>query len=133
MSIMRNPKIKRHGSPSLDNLNIQHIRKMTGLDIISIFKYSVYDDIHCIGRYCGAYIIIGRNGKKYIGSSRDIYQRIKNHLSLNRSKKSVIEDHIVKMYMFITKDYRDATILERFFVNKIRGKVNKQLPVVDYK
>ena len=104
----------------------QQIRKNVGLDIISIFKYSAYENIPYIDRYCGTYIIIGRNGKKYIGSSRDVYKRIKNHLSLNRSKKSVIKDSITKIYMFITEDYIDATILERYFVNKIQGKLNKQ-------
>lgn len=66
-------------------------------------------------RVCGVYIIVGEDENKYVGSSRDVYGRIRSHIS----RKSNIET-ISKIYVYIVEDYKKAVELEKFFFDRLK-------------
>ena len=79
------------------NLKSKNIRDTSDLLLISDFKFDkfgdcegnprswsdVLKDINSLKSKSGVYFIINKiSGKKYIGSSRDLYRRFRSHFSL---------------------------------------------------
>ncbi len=67
---------------------------------------------------CGTYIITIKSGRRYVGMSSDLYNRIRRH-SCN----------IVSVSIYMTKNESEARILERWLLCELNPELNISKPV----
>lgn len=72
--------------------------------------------------YCGAYMIITRDGENYAGSTENFFERMYEHIYNTIKGK-------IPMFacLFETKDMCDAMILERWLIQKFNPPLNVNL------
>lgn len=92
-------------------------------DIIEYHITNVIDVVKNSGLFdlsrCGVYMLILADGKRYIGSSNDICQRILNH---NNSKR--FNCKIIAANVYITSDIFSARILELILIRDMKPELN---------
>lgn len=88
-----------------------------------IYAYDISDiNSKTVPDHCGAYIITTKSGRRYIGSSVNIYNRIKYHVT-NR------EEQIINVSVYLTDDEIDARNIERYLLYKFRPELNVHKPL----
>lgn len=96
-----------------DETGIQIIDKIKNIDIANI----PHD------RYCGVYVIIAKKGDSYIGSSIDIFERLRAHiLEGDLFRKNLQKIGCINVY--ITKNEYDARTVESILLEDIKPKLN---------
>ena len=105
----------------LENIGIDWICGRKYSKVITC-KYKI-DNIKSLykERKCGAYVIVRENGERYVGSSRDVYNRIRCHIYKNDSP-------IIDIYILLVEDYNKAIILEKYLYQNIDC-INKKEPM----
>lgn len=100
---------------------VKNIMDKSGIEIIYADNIS---DINSktVPDHCGAYIITTKSGRRYIGSSVNIHNRIKYHIT-NR------EEQIINVNVYLTDDETDARNLERYLLYKFRPELNAHKPL----
>lgn len=84
-----------------------------------IYAEDIYEiRSNTIPNNCGAYIITTNSGKRYIGSSVNVCNRIATHNI--RDKESIS--------IYLTENIDDAKILERWLIQKLNPELNIRRP-----
>lgn len=83
------------------------------------------EDVMYIPRKCGAYEIITKSGHMYIGSTKNLYNRLSVHIREQRSHTSLnIIEPIDHIYIYVTESYIDAKILEHCLIKDLNPRLN---------
>lgn len=105
---------------SNNKLMINRIKSDTKIDILGILENLSDDDM--IPKNCGAYIITALSGKRYIGSSINIFRRIRQHRSYMYWRKNSIDT----ITIFLTWDGIDARMVEYWLISELDPEINKE-------
>lgn len=101
---------------------VKNIANNTGIEIIYAEKDICIINPRTIPDHCGVYMITTKSGKRYIGSSVNIYNRIKYHMA-NR------DEQIITVDIYLTEDESDARDLEHWFLYMLRPELNTLKPI----
>lgn len=82
-----------------------------------------------IPRLPGAYVITTKSGYVYIGYSKNLFIRLRQHLSDSKNKSfmcSNIFEPIKRIQAYVTETPLDAKILESWLIRELRPKLNME-------
>lgn len=106
------------------NDEIKDILSEIGIEIIYV-KENI-NDINplTIPDHCGVYIIITESGKRYVGSSTNIYRRIMFHKC--NAKFKPFKEPIKSVSVYLVEEEAHARILEKLFIYRLKPELNGQ-------
>lgn len=108
----------------MSNIDIENIKNKTGVEIVYAEENIRYINSKTIPNRCGAYIITTKTGKRYIGMSSNMYNRMMTH-----SLGGYIEEPIEFINIYIAKNGGDARCLERWLIYELDPELNRSKPI----
>lgn len=122
---MRGLKISIELTPEKE---IESIISKTGIGVIYI-DHNVCNSM-LIPEHCGAYIITTKSGKRYVGSSTNIFERMRCHVYIGDIRRGkYIKEAIMSIGVYLTENYKDARVLERWLIYGLDPELNLLKPL----
>ncbi len=110
---------RRSRFPNKKNGNIDDKDRRNGLPVNTIVNIQI-DDMMKIGHTCGAYVLITKSGRTYVGCSTDIKKRVSHH----RTNREYYQDGIESVIVCATENIKDARRLEIILIHDIEPDIN---------
>lgn len=73
----------------------------------------------------GAYVITTKTGKRYIGSSNSLYNRLRSHMDYKESKN--VPEPVKSVCCYLTNSEVDARILEYWLIRELKPELNREI------
>lgn len=91
------------------------------INITSIIDNIPLEDICLITNSCGTYVITYVSEEKYVGSTKNLRDRLNNHV-----RNSNPECKIKSVRIYITENTFDSRLLEKVLIKELKPEINKR-------
>lgn len=91
------------------------------INITSIMDNIPPEDIYLLSNSCGVYILTFLSGKRYVGSSKTLKDRLNYH-----HRKSNENHQIKSICIYVTENEFDSRLLEKLLIKDVNPEINKR-------
>ena len=111
--------------PDLRGSHVQAGHHTVFVHVDSVLRHLSGSQLRLLPNACGAYVIVGESGRRYVGSSNTARSRVQAHRVKNDPN---LREPIASVCCSLTKQHMDARILEYWLIREIGPELNRSRP-----
>lgn|SRR5512133_46990 len=100
-------------------------RRAVKVQVASVLKHVPASQLRTLPNSEGAYVIVGRSGRRYVGSSNTARARVQAHKVKNDPN---VREPIASVCCYLATRHMDARILEHWLIREIGPELNRACP-----